>query len=147
MKIVFFFRARVDVHRKDNLGNTDKAITIFGQPENCTNACNKIMKVMQEEAKNTGKAEDITLRVLAHNNLIGRIIGKQGATIKKIMEDSTTKITVSSINEINSFNLERIITIAGEIDQISKAEAEISTKLRAAYENDIQAMAVSKFFL
>ena len=35
------------------------------------------MKVMQEEAKNTGKPEDMALKILAHNNLVGRIIGKQ----------------------------------------------------------------------
>ena len=84
------------------------------------------------------------LKILAHNNLIGRIIGKQGATIKKIMEDTDTKITVSSINDINSFNMERIITInATSIEAVSKAEAEVSAKLRAAFENDVQAMAVS----
>ena len=104
-------------------------------------------QVMQEEAKSTGKAvedEPPSLKILAHNNLIGRIIGKQGATIKKVMEETGTKITVSSINDISSFNMERIITISGEIDLISRAEAEISSKLRVAYENDIQAMAVSR---
>lgn len=71
-------RARVDVHRRDNMGSTDKAITIYGQPENCTNACNRILKVMEDEARATGKVEEaVNLRVLAHNNLIGRIIGKQ----------------------------------------------------------------------
>jgi insulin-like growth factor 2 mRNA-binding protein 1 len=34
------------------------------------------------------------------------------------MEDTETKITVSSINEINSFNMERVITIRGTIDQV-----------------------------
>lgn len=58
------------------------------------------------------------------------------------MEETGTKITVSSINEINSFNVERIITISGDIDNISKAEAEVSAKLRAAYENDIQNVTV-----
>lgn len=57
------------------------------------------------------------------------------------MDDTNTKITVSSINEINTFNLERIITIAGEIEDIFTAESEISAKLRTAYESDIQAMA------
>ena len=71
------YRARVDVHRKENVGSVEKAITIYGQPENCTAACLQIMKVMQEEAKNTGKPEDMTLKILAHNNLVGRIIGKQ----------------------------------------------------------------------
>ncbi|XP_043596684.1 insulin-like growth factor 2 mRNA-binding protein 1 isoform X1 [Bombus pyrosoma] len=133
-------RARVDVHRKDSLGAAEKAITIYGNPENCTNACKKIMEVTQQEAYGLSKGE-ISLRILAHNNLIGRIIGKGGTTIKKIMQDTDTKITVSSINDINNFNLERIITVKGSIDNMSKAESMISSKLRQSYENDLQAMA------
>lgn len=83
------------------------------------------------------------MKILAHNNLIGRIIGKGGNTIKRIMLDTESKITVSSINDINSFNLERIITVKGTIDNMSKAESMISSKLRQSYENDLQAMAVS----
>lgn len=135
-------RARVDVHRKvDHMGSVEKAITVYGQPENCTTACQRILEVMEEEAKNVGKSEDMCLKILAHNNLIGRIIGKQGTTIKRIMEDTDTKITVSSINDISSFNLERIITIKGSIVNMSRAEAEVSSKLRAAYETDLHAMA------
>jgi len=140
-------RARVDVHRKmepatsGQLGQLEKAITVYGQPENCSAACKRILEVMEEEAKNVGKEQEICLKILAHNNLIGRIIGKQGATIKKIMEDTNTKITVSSISDISSFNLERVISIRGSIPNISKAESEVSTKLRAAYETDLQAMA------
>ena len=60
------------------------------------------------------------------------------------MEETDTKITVSSITEITSFNMERIITIsAKDVDAVTKAESQVSAKLRAAYENDIQAMAVS----
>lgn len=84
---------------------------------------------------------EICLKILAHNNLIGRIIGKNGNTIKRIMQETETKITVSSINDINSFNLERIITVKGAIDSMSKAESQISSKLRQSYENDLQAMA------
>jgi len=36
---------------------------------------------MQEEARNTGKTEEIPLKILAHNNLIGRIIGKQVSSV------------------------------------------------------------------
>ncbi|XP_073976811.1 IGF-II mRNA-binding protein isoform X4 [Rhodnius prolixus] len=133
-------RARVDVHRKDNVGSLEKAITIYGNPENCTNACKRILEVMKQEATTNNKGE-ITLKVLAHNNLIGRIIGKAGNTIKRIMQETDTKITVSSINDINSFNLERIITVKGSIDNMSKAESMISSKLRQSYENDLQAMA------
>uniref|UniRef100_A0A8W7P827 RRM domain-containing protein n=1 Tax=Anopheles coluzzii TaxID=1518534 RepID=A0A8W7P827_ANOCL len=133
-------RARVDVHRKDNVGSVEKAITIYGNPENCTMACKKILEVMQQEANSTNKGE-ICLKILAHNNLIGRIIGKSGNTIKRIMQDTDTKITVSSINDISSFNLERIITVKGSIENMSKGESQISAKLRQSYENDLQALA------
>ncbi|XP_061382583.1 insulin-like growth factor 2 mRNA-binding protein 1 isoform X1 [Danaus plexippus] len=133
-------RARVDVHRKDNVGSLEKAITIYGNPDNCTNACKRILEVMQQEANNTNKGE-ICLKILAHNNLIGRIIGKGGNTIKRIMQETDTKITVSSINDINSFNLERIITVKGTIENMAKAESQISAKLRQSYENDLQVLA------
>uniref|UniRef100_T1JD27 RRM domain-containing protein n=1 Tax=Strigamia maritima TaxID=126957 RepID=T1JD27_STRMM len=133
-------RARVDVHRKDNAGSLEKAITVYGAPENCTNACRKILEVMCQEAQNTNKGE-IPLKILAHNNLIGRIIGKNGNTIKHIMQETDTKITVSSIHDVNSFNLERTITIKGTVENMSKAEAMISAKLRQSYENDLAAMA------
>ena len=61
---LIFFRARVDVHRKDSVGSVEKAITIYGQPENCSNACLQILKVMQEEARNTDKSDDIPLKIL-----------------------------------------------------------------------------------
>ena len=70
----------------EHSASLEKAITVYGQPENCTAACKRILEVMEEEAKNVGKPTEISLKILAHNNLIGRIIGKQGATIKKIME-------------------------------------------------------------
>lgn len=133
-------RARVDVHRKDNVGSLEKAITIYGNPENCTNACKRILEVMQQEANNTNKGE-ICLKILAHNNLIGRIIGKGGNTIKRIMQETETKITVSSINDISSFNLERIITVKGTIENMAKAESQISSKLRQSYESDLQVLA------
>jgi insulin-like growth factor 2 mRNA-binding protein 1 len=54
--MIFFLPYRsVDVHRKENVGSLEKAITIYGNPENCTNACRRILEVMQQEADNTNK--------------------------------------------------------------------------------------------
>ncbi|XP_054163763.1 insulin-like growth factor 2 mRNA-binding protein 2 isoform X2 [Oppia nitens] len=131
--------ARVDVHRKENAGALEKVITIYGNPDNCSEACHKILEVMQTEANNTNRGE-IPLKILAHNNLIGRIIGKSGATIKRIMEQSDTKITVSSIHDVNSLNLERIIAIKGSLENMCKAETLISQRLRQSYESDIKAL-------
>ena len=33
-----------------------QVISIYGQPENCTNACKEILKVMQQEATSTNRA-------------------------------------------------------------------------------------------
>lgn len=133
-------RARVDVHRKENVGSVEKAITIYGNPENCSSACKKILEVMSQEAINTNKGE-ISLKILAHNSLIGRIIGKGGATIKKIMQDTDTKINVSSVNEVSGLNIERVISIRGGVEGMAAAESFISSKLRTSYENDLQALA------
>ena len=56
------------------------------------------------------------------------------------IQDTNTRITVSSVNDVNCFNPERVITIKGDIPDISRAEAEVSTKLRAAYESDLAVM-------
>ncbi|XP_076327940.1 insulin-like growth factor 2 mRNA-binding protein 1 isoform X3 [Tachypleus tridentatus] len=137
-------RARVDVHRKENAGSLEKVITVYGNPENCSLACEKILEVMRQEAENTNRSEN-PLKILAHNNLIGRIIGKNGNTIKGIMEKTDTKITVSSIHDVNSFNMERIISVVGNLENVCKAEQMISAKLRQSYENDLSAMAPQAF--
>ena len=89
--VVHRYRIKICSRRKmeppsGQMGQLEKAITVYGQPENCSAACRRILEVMAEEAKSVGKDQEISLKILAHNNLIGRIIGKQGATIKKIME-------------------------------------------------------------
>lgn len=42
------------------------------------------------------RTEDIPLKILAHNSLVGRLIGKEGRNLKKIEEETGTKITISS---------------------------------------------------
>jgi hypothetical protein len=45
-------------------------------------------------------------------------------------------ITVSSINELNSYNIERVISIKGELNQQIRALEAIYAKLCLAHEND-----------
>lgn len=42
------------------------------------------------------RAEEILLKILAHNNLVGRLIGKEGRNLKKIEEETGTTINISS---------------------------------------------------
>ncbi|XP_074009062.1 insulin-like growth factor 2 mRNA-binding protein 2 isoform X4 [Numenius arquata] len=91
----------------------------------------------KEEAKAT---EEIPLKILAHNSLVGRLIGKEGRNLKKIEQDTGTKITISPLQDLTIYNPERTITVKGSTEACSNAEVEIMKKLREAYENDVVAV-------
>lgn len=129
--------ARVDVHRKESSTANENVIMIYGNPENCSQACRRILEVMQQEARSLNRPEDFVLKILASNNLIGRIIGKGGSTIKRVMQQTETKITVSSANLASQMNLERIISITGSLENMCKAEGLITQKLRQCFESDM----------
>lgn len=98
------------------------------------------MEIMQKEAQDTKFTEEIPLKILAHNNFVGRLIGKEGRNLKKIEQDTDTKITISPLQDLTLYNPERTITVKGSIEACAKAEEEIMKKIRESYENDIAAM-------
>ncbi|XP_021548014.1 insulin-like growth factor 2 mRNA-binding protein 2 isoform X5 [Neomonachus schauinslandi] len=91
----------------------------------------------REEAK---IAEEIPLKILAHNGLVGRLIGKEGRNLKKIEHETGTKITISSLQDLSIYNPERTITVKGTVEACANAEVEIMKKLREAFENDMLAV-------
>ncbi|ETN80191.1 KH domain protein, partial [Necator americanus] len=125
---------------------------------NCSKACVKILEVVQRENEKdeTRDNSEVELKIRAHNQLVGRLIGKQGATIKKIMQDTGTTIFVSNEQasraaELSSMGglmppfpdavltMERTITVKGpSIEVVSAAEQKISARLRQSYETDLQ---------
>ncbi|XP_037065763.1 insulin-like growth factor 2 mRNA-binding protein 2 [Peromyscus leucopus] len=134
---------RVDIHRKENSGAAEKPVTIHATPEGTSEACRMILEIMQKEADETKLAEEVPLKILAHNGLVGRLIGKEGRNLKKIEHDTGTKITISSLQDLSIYNPERTITVKGAIDACANAEIEIMKKLREAFENDMLAVNVS----
>ena len=150
--------ARVDVHRKESSSASENIIMIYGNPDNCSQACRRILEVMQQEAKSLNRPNEIQLKILASNNLIGRIIGKGGNTIRRIMQQTDTKITINRYDKLNKkkqyrmlifkmsfffsanlasqYQLERIISISGQLENMCKAEMMISQKLRQCFESD-----------
>lgn len=72
---------------------------------------------------------------MAHNDYIGRIIGKQGNIINTIKKETETTVTVSSINDM-SMNVERVITVKGELENMIRALEIIHSKVKSAFEND-----------
>ncbi|XP_023806438.1 insulin-like growth factor 2 mRNA-binding protein 2 [Oryzias latipes] len=133
-------QSKVDIHRKENAGAAEKPITIHSTPEGCSSACRMILDIMQKEANETKTNEEIPLKILAHNSLVGRLIGKEGRNLKKIEEETGTKITISSLQDLTICNPERTITVKGSLEACCKAEVEIMKKLKEAYENDIAAI-------
>ncbi|XP_045152350.1 insulin-like growth factor 2 mRNA-binding protein 2 [Echinops telfairi] len=130
-------QSRVDIHRKENSGAAEKPVTIHATPEGTSEACRMILEIMQKEADETKLAEEIPLKILAHNGLVGRLIGKEGRNLKKIEHETGTKITISSLQDLSIYNPERTITVKGTVDACASAEVEIMKKLREAFENDM----------
>uniref|UniRef100_A0A8C2JXC3 Insulin-like growth factor 2 mRNA binding protein 3 n=1 Tax=Cyprinus carpio TaxID=7962 RepID=A0A8C2JXC3_CYPCA len=130
----------IDIHRKENAGAAEKPITVHSTPEGCSSACRNIMEIMQKEAVDTKITEEIPLKILAHNNFVGRLIGKEGRNLKKIEQDTDTKITISPLQDLTLYNPERTITVKGTLEACGKAEEEIMKKIRESYENDVAAM-------
>ncbi|XP_030076924.1 insulin-like growth factor 2 mRNA-binding protein 1 [Microcaecilia unicolor] len=133
-------QSKIDVHRKENSGAAEKAISIHSTPEGCSAACRMIWDIMQKEAKETKTADEVPLKILAHNNFVGRLIGKEGRNLKKVEQDSETKITISPLQDLTLYNPERTITVKGTSDNCFKAEQEIMKKVREAYESDVTSM-------
>ncbi|KAL8176105.1 UNVERIFIED_CONTAM: Insulin-like growth factor 2 mRNA-binding protein 1 [Gekko kuhli] len=136
-------QSKIDVHRKENAGAAEKAISIHSTPEGCSAACKMILEIMQKEAKDTKTADEVPLKILAHNNFVGRLIGKEGRNLKKVEQDTETKITISSLQDLTLYNPERTITVKGSIENCCRAEQEIMKKVREAYENDVAAMSIA----
>ena len=72
-----------------------QVISIYGTPENCTNACKKIMDIRVKEARENNRGGEIVLKLLADDRFCGRIIGKGGANIRKIKEETNGRVVVS----------------------------------------------------
>ncbi|KAM9678552.1 LOW QUALITY PROTEIN: insulin-like growth factor 2 mRNA-binding protein 3 [Trichechus inunguis] len=133
-------QSKIDVHRKENAGAAEKSITILSTPEDTSAACKSILEIMHKEAQDIKFTEEIPLQILAHNNSVGRLIGKEGRNLKKIEQGTDTKITISPLQELTLYNPECTITVEGSVETCVKAEEEIMKKIRESYENDIASM-------
>ncbi|XP_074543039.1 insulin-like growth factor 2 mRNA-binding protein 3 isoform X2 [Halichoeres trimaculatus] len=132
--------SKIDIHRKENAGAAEKPITIHSTPEGCSSACAAIMEIMQKEAIDTKFTEEIPLKILAHNNFVGRLIGKEGRNLKKIEQDTGCKITISSLQDLTLYNPERTIIVKGTMDACARAEEEVMKKIRESYDSDLAAL-------
>ena len=74
-----------------------------------------------EESENVASANQRTIEVKVPRSVVGVIIGKSGANIKKIEKDSGARINMKDEEE-SSENGERIVLIQGEREKAKRAE-------------------------
>ena len=79
----------MDVHKRDGHGS-DKVATIYGAPEACGVAANRILDIIRKEERD----DELPLKLLAHNALIGRLIGRDGRNLKQIQVFNKTQWSI-----------------------------------------------------
>ncbi|XP_032934942.1 insulin-like growth factor 2 mRNA-binding protein 1 isoform X2 [Catharus ustulatus] len=129
----------------------DGLLAQYGTVENCeqvnTDSDTAVVNVTYASREQTRQADEVPLKILAHNNFVGRLIGKEGRNLKKVEQDTETKITISSLQELTLYNPERTITVRGSPECCCRAEQEIMRKVREAYENDVAAMSLQSHLI
>ena len=90
------------------------------------------IKRFRQEDVAMGTGDDLILKLLIPGVLTGAVIGKQGSVLKQIMDDSGARCRVSLVDEVIPVSGERIVTILGSIDAISRAQRLISAQLADA---------------
>ncbi|XP_058713987.1 insulin-like growth factor 2 mRNA-binding protein 1 isoform X3 [Poecile atricapillus] len=129
----------------------DGLLAQYGTVESCeqvnTESETAVVNVTYANREQTRQADEVPLKILAHNNFVGRLIGKEGRNLKKVEQDTETKITISSLQELTLYNPERTITVRGSPESCCRAEQEIMRKVREAYENDVAAMSLQSHLI
>ena len=96
--------------------------------------------LMDDGSGKRSRVEDGTLfmKILLPEKQVGNVIGKEGAVLKKIMEESNARIRISAMDEMVPITRERIATIAGQPEALLRAQQLISAVLNAPREGDTE---------
>jgi len=144
---------KIDIHREKGAMRShpseDTLTSIKGDQESFSDAVKEIIAVVDNEyQKYNEESRPLQLKLLAHDSLCGRIIGKGGNNLKQVKNESgVSKLIISNsiYEDGNQFvpngllcTGERVITIEGSLDAICSAERIISSRLRDYMERDMK---------
>ena len=128
----------------------ERVLNIKGKPVEINDAVKMVTLKLKEMSSgdngnrprnNRGYDAPVTMRMLVPQTQCGSIIGKGGANVKRMREESGATITIPSETIIGS--TDRAVTISGEPDAIAQACEMIADKFLefpAVRPNDIQYM-------
>lgn len=119
--------ARVQLSSSDQFqpGTRDRILLLSGTIKAVLTALHLIMAKLASSAEEGDGSTQ--LKIVMPSAVVGAVIGKGGATIKAFAADSGTNISVSPKSHGNDY--ERVITMAGEEEQLLRAVALILSKV------------------
>ena len=98
-----FFLFRIDIHRDKGPGyrgpSEETIVTIKGDPESFSKAIREILTAFnaEHEKRDSDTQKVLQLKLLAHDLLCGRIIGKGGNNLKQTKQESNvSKLIISN---------------------------------------------------
>lgn len=118
-------------------GVHDRVLTITGSLSSVVDAYTQIAQTFLENPLNVDShaSTHATLRLLVSHNLMGTIIGRQGAKIKMIQDHSGARMVASK--EMLPQSTERIVEVQGEIPSLQKALWEVGRCLVEDWERGV----------
>uniref|UniRef100_K7FC20 Insulin like growth factor 2 mRNA binding protein 1 n=1 Tax=Pelodiscus sinensis TaxID=13735 RepID=K7FC20_PELSI len=138
-------QSKIDVHRKENAGAAEKAISVHSTPEGCSAACKMILEIMQKEAKDTKTISQHSLQELPSGRCRAQLISS--LDLEKLPKRPGPALSTALLQDLTLYNPERTITVKGSIENCCRAEQEIMKKVREAYENDVAAMSLQSHLI
>ncbi|KAL1919733.1 uncharacterized protein VTP21DRAFT_1664 [Calcarisporiella thermophila] len=108
-------------------GVNDRVLTVQGPLEGVSKAYGLIAQSLVENPAHSGSLgspppTNLAIRLLISHNLMGTIIGRQGAKIKHIQDSSGARMTASK--EMLPQSTERVVEVHGTVDAIRLAVLE-----------------------
>jgi len=133
-------KAKIHIAQGDE-ANLERVVTITGSLSSISQAQYQISLKMQEESYSEIKDIEgdvvpgkrmslIPMKLLVPNVVVGRLIGKGGANLKKTMVETDTFVVCSKEDEITRFTGERIVSIIGIVENQTKAQTSITQQVK-----------------
>ena len=119
-------------------GVQDRVLSVSGDPEQIAAAIGDVARLLQETPLSDSSlppppvSSFTSVRLLISHNLMGSIIGRQGAKIKQIQDMSGARMVASK--EMLPQSTERVVEVQGAVEAIKTAVLEIGKCLLEDWE-------------
>jgi predicted PilT family ATPase len=99
-----------------------------GEGDEESDLANNKRKLDSSTGMPAAKKRDVAVSILVPAQTVGSIIGKGGATVKELNEQSQAKISVN-VGPSTQLSDERMVTITGSLESIERAQLLIMAKV------------------